>query len=559
MRVRLRTQIASAASYAERPCRPAARDVLRPLPARSWRSWSSRSRLVFVDRVLVGSPTSRQRASSSSDGDDRAANGSRRRRPQPARSTRLDCRRLRVVRADSRSSGRQFDDGVDVGTLDVPVDYADPDGPDVRAVPRPPPRRRARRTDRLAAREPRRARIRRQRPRHRRRARALRRGAARPVRHHRVGSSRHRRRASRRSTASTTTTASSPSPTSRPTTPQEQQAARRPRRGVRRRLRRQQRRHPPARRHEQHAPATSTPSAAPSARSRSRTSGSATAASSARRGRRCSPTRCGRRCSTAPPTRTPIHGVRAAAAARFRGRARRRSSPSAAPTGLRVPQRRRRRGRVRRADGRARRESDPGRPDRPDVNRGVGPARDLRGDVQAQRSYWPAFEESLAAARAGDGSGLLAFADSYLQRRADGTLGNELEAFRAINCADTTERLDRRGGGRVVGASTPRSRPVSRRPARPAATRARSSRPRSIRASRSPAPERARSSSSAPRATRRRRSTSTQAMAEALEDGRLVVVEADQHTGYDVNSCINDVVNDYLVDLVPPDNGTECR
>ncbi len=47
--------------------------------------------------------------------------------------------------------------------------------------------------------------------------------------------------------------------------------------------------------------------------------------------------------------------------------------------------------------------------------------------------------------------------------------------------------------------------------------------------------------------------TSTQAMAEALEDGRLVVVEADQHTGYNVNSCINDVVNDYLVDLVPPD------
>ncbi len=48
-------------------------------------------------------------------------------------------------------------------------------------------------------------------------------------------------------------------------------------------------------------------------------------------------------------------------------------------------------------------------------------------------------------------------------------------------------------------------------------------------------------------------------MAEALEDGRFVVVEADQHTGYNVNSCINDVVNDYLVDLVPPDDGTECR
>ena len=52
---------------------------------------------------------------------------------------------------------------------------------------------------------------------------------------------------------------------------------------------------------------------------------------------------------------------------------------------------------------------------------------------------------------------------------------------------------------------------------------------------------------------------STRAMAEALEDGRLVIVEADQHTGYNVNACINEVVNEYLVDLVPPTDGTECR
>jgi hypothetical protein len=48
-------------------------------------------------------------------------------------------------------------------------------------------------------------------------------------------------------------------------------------------------------------------------------------------------------------------------------------------------------------------------------------------------------------------------------------------------------------------------------------------------------------------------------MAEALEDGRLVVVEADQHTGYNVNRCINELVNDYLIDLVAPPTGTECR
>ena len=52
---------------------------------------------------------------------------------------------------------------------------------------------------------------------------------------------------------------------------------------------------------------------------------------------------------------------------------------------------------------------------------------------------------------------------------------------------------------------------------------------------------------------------STRAMAAALEDGRLVVVEAEQHTGYGVNRCVVEVVNDYLIDLVAPDDETECR
>ena len=43
-------------------------------------------------------------------------------------------------------------------------------------------------------------------------------------------------------------------------------------------------------------------------------------------------------------------------------------------------------------------------------------------------------------------------------------------------------------------------------------------------------------------------------MASTLEDGRLVVVTADQHTGYGDNDCVDDLVHDYLIDLkVPPD------
>ena len=51
---------------------------------------------------------------------------------------------------------------------------------------------------------------------------------------------------------------------------------------------------------------------------------------------------------------------------------------------------------------------------------------------------------------------------------------------------------------------------------------------------------------------------SSRKMAAALEDGRLVVVEANQHTGYRVNSCIDDIVSDYLVQLQAPADGTVC-
>ena len=45
-------------------------------------------------------------------------------------------------------------------------------------------------------------------------------------------------------------------------------------------------------------------------------------------------------------------------------------------------------------------------------------------------------------------------------------------------------------------------------------------------------------------------------MAATLEDGRLVVVTADQHTGYQVNDCVDDVVHRYLIDLEAPERPT---
>jgi hypothetical protein len=52
--------------------------------------------------------------------------------------------------------------------------------------------------------------------------------------------------------------------------------------------------------------------------------------------------------------------------------------------------------------------------------------------------------------------------------------------------------------------------------------------------------------------------SSSRNMAKALENGILIVVEADQHTGYGANSCVVDAVDRYLIDLEIPKNETRC-
>ena len=53
--------------------------------------------------------------------------------------------------------------------------------------------------------------------------------------------------------------------------------------------------------------------------------------------------------------------------------------------------------------------------------------------------------------------------------------------------------------------------------------------------------------------------SSTRKMAKALESGVLLVVEADQHTGYGINTCIIMEVDNYLIDLTVPVNETICK
>jgi hypothetical protein len=52
---------------------------------------------------------------------------------------------------------------------------------------------------------------------------------------------------------------------------------------------------------------------------------------------------------------------------------------------------------------------------------------------------------------------------------------------------------------------------------------------------------------------------STRNMALALEQGILIVVEANQHTGYGANSCVVKAVDEYLIKLIVPANETNCK
>jgi pimeloyl-ACP methyl ester carboxylesterase len=171
-------------------------------------------------------------------------------------------------------------------------------------------------------------------------------------------------------------------------------------------------------------------------------------------------------------------------------------------------------------------------------------------------SYWPALERALEDAAAGDGAGLLQLHDVYYGRRADGSYGNLIEAFQAINCADDEERPTVEEADADVDdvlAVAPRIFPYTTGSYSctffpPALD------PRIEITGAGAGPIVVVGTTGDPATPL----DSSRAMADALEDGRLVIVEANQHTGYRGDDCVRDIVHNYLLTLVAPDDGTMC-
>ncbi|HQZ35984.1 MAG TPA: alpha/beta hydrolase, partial [Ilumatobacteraceae bacterium] len=194
---------------------------------------------------------------------------------------------------------------------------------------------------------------------------------------------------------------------------------------------------------------------------------------------------------------------------------------------------------------------------RPDVNLQVA----LSGVSEAMYSdqSWPQLATALADAHNGDGNGLLALYDEYFARSFDGTYENSLEAFQTIYCMDTAERLsvaEEDATAPEFNAVAPRLSPGTTGSYFctffPPATD-----PRVEITGKGAGPILVMGTtgdSATPLA-------GTRVMAKSLEDGRLVIVTGNQHTGYGVNACSSDTIEQYLIDPVKhaPADGTECR
>jgi pimeloyl-ACP methyl ester carboxylesterase len=171
--------------------------------------------------------------------------------------------------------------------------------------------------------------------------------------------------------------------------------------------------------------------------------------------------------------------------------------------------------------------------------------------------YWPQLSEALSAAQGGDGKGILQLYDDYYQRNEDGTYGNELEAFLAISCLDdpgatSTEEVDshiedfiaaapRLGGNFAYGYS------CALWPVKQAAK---------VNITGKGAGPIVVVGTTGDAATPL---SSTRKMAQGLEQGILIVVDANQHTGYGANSCVVKAVDEYLIKLTVPANETTCK
>ncbi|MCU1502489.1 MAG: peptidase family protein [Ilumatobacteraceae bacterium] len=199
----------------------------------------------------------------------------------------------------------------------------------------------------------------------------------------------------------------------------------------------------------------------------------------------------------------------------------------------------------------------PGKEGRPPLERVAA----LSGVSEAMYSNasWPQLAQALADAQGGDGSGLMELYDEYYQRHPDGTYDNSLEAFNVILCMSQADRptvAEEDANAPKFTAVAPRLSPGDVGSYQctfyPPTTD-----PRVPITGKGAGPIVVVGTTGDPATPLE----GTRNMAKALEGGVLLVVDGEQHTGYGVNACSIQTVDSYLLDPVNdvPKDGTECK
>ncbi len=176
-------------------------------------------------------------------------------------------------------------------------------------------------------------------------------------------------------------------------------------------------------------------------------------------------------------------------------------------------------------------------------------------------SAWPALAQGISGLATGDGTILLLLADLYLDRRADGSYGNAIEAFDAISCVDEQRITD------PAAIADGARRELAAAPYRDAGRGVVAARDKCafwpVPPTSTPhTPDVAGLAPTVVVSTTGDPATPYEAgvdLARAL-GGTLLRVEGEQHGAVlSGSSCVDAAVSAYLVDLTVPATGTTCR
>jgi pimeloyl-ACP methyl ester carboxylesterase len=180
--------------------------------------------------------------------------------------------------------------------------------------------------------------------------------------------------------------------------------------------------------------------------------------------------------------------------------------------------------------------------------------------MYSESAGWPALRLGLAQAFDGDGTVLLALADSYSERQPDGTYrSNVNSAFPAISCTDRPGSLT----PAQIEESIPRYQRISPIFGETFAWGGLSCRDWPV--ARGELPERVTAKGADPIVvigTTRDPATPfawSKSLADSLRNGVLIARDGDGHTGYNAgNECVNTAVEQFLVAGRTPDDPTRC-